>query len=126
MPASRAGLFDSLRQLLHTALSLAAVRLELFATDLEVEKGRLIGVALRALLGVMLLAMSLLLLIGFVLMLLWDGYRLPALGVLTLVCLLGGVWLLQAARQRLRQGEPMFAATRAEFERDQAALRPPE
>lgn len=126
MPASRAGLFESLRRLLHTALSLAAVRLELLVTDLEIEKLRLIEVALRALLGLMLLGLSLLLLIGFLLMLLWDGYRLPVLGVLTLLCLLGGLWLLQAAKRRLRQGEPMFAATRAEFERDQAALRPPQ
>ena len=126
MPASRAGLFESLRQLLHTALSLATVRLELLATDLEIEKLRLIEVALRALLGLMLLGLSLLLLIGFLLMLLWDGYRLPALGVLTLLCLLAGLGLLHAAKRRLRQGEPMFAATRTEFERDQAALRPPQ
>ena len=126
MPASRAGLFESLRQLLHTALSLATVRLELLATDLEIEKLRLIEVTLRALLGIMLLGLSLLLLIGFLLMLLWDGYRLPVLGVLTLLCLLGGLALLHAAKRRLRQGEPMFAATRAEFERDQAALRPPQ
>jgi len=126
MPASRAGLFESLRQLLYTALSLATVRLELLATDLEIEKLRLIDVALRALLGIMLLGLSLLLLIGFVLLLLWDGYRLPVLGVLTLLCLLGGLGLLQAAKRGLRRGKPMFAATRAEFERDQAALRTPE
>lgn len=125
MPASRAGLFESLRQLLHTALSLAQLRLELLASDLEIEKLRLVEVALRALLGLMLLGLSLLLLIGFLLMLLWDGYRLPALGVLTLLCLGAGLGLLQAAKRRLREGEPMFAATRAEFERDQAALRPP-
>ncbi|HMO46452.1 MAG TPA: phage holin family protein [Rubrivivax sp.] len=126
MPASRTGLFESLRQLLHTALALAQLRLELLAADLEIEKLRLIEFALRALLGIMLLGLSLLLLIGFVLLLLWDGYRLPALGVLTLLCLGGGIGLLQAAKRRLRHGEGMFAATRAEFERDQAALRPPE
>lgn len=126
MPASRAGLFDSLRQLLHTALALAQVRLELLATDLEVEKLRLLDVALRALLGLMLLGLGLVLLMAFLLMLLWDGYRLPALGVLTLLCAGGGLWLLQAAKRRLGHGEPMFAATRAEFERDQAALAPRE
>jgi uncharacterized membrane protein YqjE len=126
MPASRGGLFDSLRRLLHTALALAQVRLELLATDLEVEKLRLLEVALRALLGLMLLGLGLVLLMAFLLMLLWDGYRLPALGVLTLLCAGGGLWLLQAAKRRLAQGEPMFAATRAEFERDQAALVPRE
>jgi uncharacterized membrane protein YqjE len=126
MPASRAGLFDSLRQLSRTALALAQLRLELLATDLEVEKLRLLEVALRALLGLMLLGLGLVLLAAFLLMLLWEGYRLPALGLLTLLCGGGGLWLLQAARRRMVKGEAMFAATRAEFERDQAALAPPE
>jgi uncharacterized membrane protein YqjE len=124
MPASRAGLFESLRQLLHTALELAQVRLELLVTDLQLEKLRLVEVALRALLGLLLLGLGLLLLIGFLLMLLWDGYRLPALGVLTLLCVGGGLLLLNAAKRRLREGDELFAATRAEFERDRAALRP--
>jgi uncharacterized membrane protein YqjE len=122
MPASRAGLFESLRQLLRTGLAIGQVRLELLVNDLEIEKLRLIEVALRALLGLMLLGLSLLLLIGFLLMLLWDGYRLPALGVLTLLCLAGGLLLLQEAKRRLRDGGQMLAATRAELERDQTAL----
>jgi uncharacterized membrane protein YqjE len=126
MPASRAGLFESLRQLLHTALDLAQVRLELLVADLQLEKLRLVEVALRALLGLLLLGLGLLLLIGFLLMLLWDGYRLPALGVLTVLCLGGGALLLQAAKRRLREGDELLAATRAEFERDRAALRPRE
>jgi uncharacterized membrane protein YqjE len=125
MPTSRAGLFDSLRQLLSTALELAQVRLELLISDLEIEKLRLVDVAMRALLGALLIGLGVVLLIGFVLLLLWDSYRLPALAVLTLLCLIGGWMMLQAARRRLLQGEEMFAATRAELERDQAALRAP-
>jgi uncharacterized membrane protein YqjE len=75
MPTSRAGLFDSLRQLLTTALELAQVRLELLVSDLEIEKLRLVDVALRALLGLMLLGLGLVLAIGFVLLLLWDSHR---------------------------------------------------
>jgi uncharacterized membrane protein YqjE len=123
MPASRAGLFESLRQLLNTALELAQVRLELLVADLQLEKLRLVDVALRALLGLLLLGLGLLLLIGFLLMLLWDSYRLPALGVLTVLCLGGGALLLQAAKRRLRDGDELLAATRAEFERDRTALR---
>lgn len=123
MPASRAGLFDSLSRLLHTALGLAHVRLELLVTDLEVEKLRLADAALRALLGLMMLCVGVLLLIGFVLLLLWDEHRLPAMAVLTLLFLAGGVLLLRAAKRRWLHSEPMFEATRAEFERDQAALR---
>jgi hypothetical protein len=46
--------------------------------------------------------------------------------VLPLLCQIGGGLMLQAAKRRLLQGEEMFAATRAELERDQAALRTPE
>jgi uncharacterized membrane protein YqjE len=122
MPVSRTGLFDSLRRLFGTALELGQVRLELLIGDLELEKMRLVDVALRALIGVMLLGLGLVLLIGFLLMLLWDGYRLPALAVLTLLCIAGGLWLMHAARQRLRSGEMMLAATSAELARDRAAL----
>ena len=54
MPASRAGLFESLRQLLRTALEMAQVRLELLVSDLEIEKLRLVDAVLRALLGLLL------------------------------------------------------------------------
>lgn len=124
MSVQRTGLFDSLRQLFGTALELGQVRLELLIGDLELEKMRLVDVALRALLGVMLLGLGLVLLIGLVLMLLWDGYRLPALAVLTLLCIAGGLWLMHAARQHLRGGEQMLAATSAELARDRAALGP--
>ncbi len=122
MTAPQHGLFAALRRLLRSSAQLALLRLELLVTDLELEKLRLADVALRALLGLMLFGLGLVLLIGFVLLLLWDGYRLPAMGVLMLLFLGGGVLLLQAARRRLNDGEPMLAATREEFARDQAAL----
>jgi uncharacterized membrane protein YqjE len=125
MPAVRAGLFDSLRGLLRTSAEIAGVRLELLATDLEVEKLRFADAALRALLGLMLVGLGVVLLAGFVLLLLWDGYRLAATGVLALLFLLAGALLLQAARRRLHDGGPVLAATRAEIERDAAALRDP-
>lgn len=117
------GLFAALQRLLRSSVQLALLRLDLLVTDLELEKLRLVDVAVRALLGLMLVGLGLVLLIGFVLLLLWDRYRLAAVGVLTLLFLGGGVLLLQAAKRRLNDGEPMLAATRAEFERDHAALR---
>jgi uncharacterized membrane protein YqjE len=122
MPASRAGLFDSLRQLLATALAMAQVRLELLVADLELEKMRLVDVALRALLGLMLLGLGLVLLAAFVLMIVGEAYRLHALGVLTLLCMGGGLLLLQAAKRRLHDDGGMLAATRSEVEQDHAAL----
>jgi uncharacterized membrane protein YqjE len=122
MPATRAGLFDSLRQLLGTALALAQVRLELLVADLELEKLRLIEVALRALLGLMLLGLGLVLLAAFVVMLVSAPYRLLALGLLTLLCLAGGAWLLHAARRRLNAAEGLLSATRGELDQDLAMV----
>ena len=61
MPASRAGLFDSLRRLLRTSLEIAEVRLELLVADLEFEKLRFVEAALRALLGLMLIGLGMVL-----------------------------------------------------------------
>ncbi len=124
MRSSRTGLFESLRRLSLSALELASVRLELLVTDLEIEKRRLADVLLSMLLGVLLLGLGLILLVGFVLLLLWDQYRLVALGVLTLASLAAGAGLLLAARRQLRDGAPVFAATAAELRRDRAALGP--
>jgi len=122
VPASRAGLFDSLRQLSATALELGQLRLELLAADLELEKLRLIEAALLALIGLMLVGLGLVLLCAFVLLLVGEAYRLQALGVLLLLCLGAGMLLLQAAKRRLSSGKLMLAATRDELSRDRAAL----
>jgi uncharacterized membrane protein YqjE len=123
MPASRVGLFDSLRRLLRTSLELAEVRLELLVADLELEKLRLVEAALRALIGLMLVGLGLVMVAGFVLLLFWESHRMAALGVLALLCLGGGFALLRAATLRLQQGDGLLAATRAELRRDHAALR---
>jgi uncharacterized membrane protein YqjE len=123
--APPAGLFDALRRLLATTAGLAQARVELFATDLELEKQRLIGAALRALVGLLLLGVGLLLAVAFVLLLIESQHRMAALGVLALGFLGGGIWLLLAARNHAA-AESAFAATAAELARDRDALAPKE
>jgi uncharacterized membrane protein YqjE len=118
-------LFDALRRLLGTTIGLAQARVELFATDLALEKQRLIGAALRALVGLLLLGVGLLLGVAFVLLLFEPQHRLAALGVLALGLLGGGAWLLLAARNHAA-AESAFAATAAELARDRDALAPKE
>ena len=116
------GLFASLRQLLATALEIAQVRLDLFLTEIEQEKLRLFDGLLWAGLAVMLMGVGVILLCGFVVVLLWDGYRLTTLGVLTLLFLgLGGL-LMRAARNRLRSPVGALGATVDELRRDIAEL----
>ena len=126
MAAPPAGLFDSLRRLLGTTVELAQLRLELLSSDLQLEKLRLIGGTLRALVGLLLLGVGLLLAVGFVLLLVGEPHRLLAVGVLALLFVAGGLGLLYAAQRHLSSGEPLLAATTAELARDRDALEPRE
>ncbi len=118
------GLFDSLRRLADTAVSAAHVRLQLLGTELEQEKLRLLDALWQVALALLLLGLALVGLFGFVVLLFWEGYRLPAIGVLTLAFAGGGAWLLWRARETLRAPEGgLFALSLAELRRDREALR---
>ena len=122
-PAS-GGLFNSLRGLLATALGMAQLRLELFGTELEAEKLRLLDALWRVGLGLLLLGVAAVLAAAFVLLLFWDSYRLAALGVMVLLFVAGGVGLLVRARAALRadDGGP-FALSLGELQRDLDGLK---
>ena len=120
--APRSGLFFSLRQLAATALEIAQVRLELLSTESEFEKRRLFDGLLWSLAALLLLGLGLVLLCGFFILLLWDGYRLVTVGVLALLLLVTGVLLMREARQRLRNPAGLFSASLNELERDRAQL----
>ncbi len=121
-PAGRsAGLLASLRGLLLTGLSLAENRLALLSNELEEQKVRIVHGLVMAVAGLFVLGVGLVLFCGFVLMLFWEGYRLPALAVLTVGFLGAGAWLLLRANRRLRTEGGPFAASVAELRADRAA-----
>lgn len=124
-PGAGLGLFDSLKRALDSLLQIAQVRLELLGTELEAEKLRLFDALLKAAIGLLLLGLAAVLALGFVVLLLWDGYRLAAIGVLCLLFGGGGAWLLSRARQQLQvdEGGP-FALSLGELRRDRAGLQP--
>ena len=121
-PAS-GGLFSSLRALLATTLGMAQLRLELFGTELEAEKLRLLDALWRVGLGLLLLGVAAVLAAAFVLLLFWDSHRLAALGVMVLLFLAGGAGLLVWARAGLRAGDGgPFALSLGELQRDLSGL----
>lgn len=120
--APQSTLFASLRRMLGTVLEIAQVRLELLGTEVEFEKRRLLEGLLWGAVGLMVLGVGLVLACGFVVLLFWDGYRLPALGVMTLLFLGIGVWLLHDAKKRLRPREHVFGQSVTELRRDRAGL----
>ena len=84
------------------ASSIVQVRLELFGSELEQEKLRLYDAVVLAAVGLVLAILALVLAIAFVVLMFQEGYRLPAVGVLTLLLRGGGWWLLRRAREALR------------------------
>lgn len=126
-PAPGGGLVHSLRRLADTAVGIVQVRLELFGTELEQEKQRLFDALLWAALGLLMVGLALVLALGFVVLLFQEGYRLPAVGVLTLLFAGGGWWLLRRAREALKAGDGgPFALTLGELRRDRTGLEDPE
>lgn len=122
-PAPGGGLFQSLRRLADTAVGIVQVRLELFGTELEHEKQRIFDALLWAALGLLMLGLALVLAIGFVVLLFQEGYRLAAIGVLTLIFGGIGAWLLHLARARLHAGDGgPFALSLSELRRDRQGL----
>ena len=116
------GLLVSLRRLVATALELAQVRLELIGAEIEEQKLRIVGGLVWAALGVLLVGLGLVLAIGCVVLLFWDGYRLQALAVLTFVFLAGGGLALRHALARLNSAPGAFAASVAELAQDRERL----
>lgn len=125
MSDTSGGLLASLRRLLAHGLETFQVRVELLAVELEQEKQRLFDALLWAVLALLLLGIGLLLAVGLLLMLFWDGYRLAVLAGLSLSFLLGAVGVAALARRRLCAPHGMLPDTRAELARDLDALRPP-
>lgn len=122
-PSASGGLQQSLRRLGDTALGIVQVRLELLATELEQEKLRLLDALLKAALGLLMVGLALVLGIAFVVLLFQEGYRLAAVGVLTLAFAGAGALLLRGARADLRAGpEGLLPLTLGELRQDRAAL----
>ena len=118
------GLFDSAKRAIESLIALAQLRLELFSSELEAEKLRVLDALLQAMLGMVLLGLALVGLMGFVVLLFWDGYRLMAIGILVVTFTALGAWLMLRARETLlaRDGGP-FALTLGELRRDREELK---
>jgi uncharacterized membrane protein YqjE len=116
--ARESGFFSSLKQLLSTVFEIAQVRFELAGTELELEKRRLFDGLIWSAVALLCLSVGLALFCGFIILLLWDGYRLAAVGVLALVFIGVGTFLALSARKRVRNQHTMFNASLNELKQD--------
>lgn len=116
------GLFDSLRAMLATLVTLAHTRLELVTVEIEQEVQRLTGIVLWAIVGIFCGGLAVLMLAMTIVIAFWDGHRLLAAGLVTLLFVLVAVGAGLVVRHRLRTRPRLLAATIGELQRDARAL----
>ena len=116
------GLFGSLRTLLATAVAIAGTRLEILATEYELEKRRLSRMLTLWTALAFCTAMAFIFLSLLVVMLFWDEHRVAAMsGIVAAYALLAvgaAVWL----RHEMRRGSQFLSASLVELRKDRQAL----
>ena len=120
--AASEGLFESLKTLSVSLVSIVHTRLELLSTDVAEEREHLISLLVMGLIALFCLGVGMVLLAILIAVAFWESHRLAALGGLTVIFLAagaGGVWLaMHKARTRPR----LFAASLAELSKDRQHL----
>lgn len=118
------GLFASLRNFAATLAGIAQTRLELLANEVEEEKLRLGQMLLFGSIALFCLAIGSVFLAIFVTVLLWDSYRLLALGGLAVLFFSVGGAAIVMFRVRAATGSRLFSASLAELGKDRQQLLP--
>ena len=117
------GLLASLPRMLDTLLEIAHTRIAIVSTEIEEERERLRQLVLYGFWSLFLLSMGLILGTLFLIVALWDEYRLHALGVIAGLYFVAGVIATLLLRRGLRTRPRMFASTLREIEKDRSELK---
>ena len=119
---AKPGLFGSLQTLLTTAVAIASTRLEILATEYELEKRRLGMMLTLWTLLAFCVAMALIFLSLLVVMLFWDAHRVAAMcgiaAVYALLAVVSAAWL----RHEMRRGSQFLSVSLVELRKDRQAL----
>jgi uncharacterized membrane protein YqjE len=119
---SAKGLLTRLQGLAELGLKLLQTRLELIGNELQLEVLLAFDALVRGAAGLLMLIFGVFFLTTFLIALVWDSYRLLALGVAAALFIGVGSTFLLAARQRLQRAGHVFAASLAELKRDREQL----
>ena len=118
------GLLGSLRQFASTTIEVVYTRIELFATELDEERQRIVRALWLAAIGAFCLSLGILLAALFLVVLFWDTHRLLVLGLLAAGFLAAGAAAMLAFRTRLTERSRLFSQTLEELRRDHDQLNP--
>lgn len=116
------GLLGRLQGLAELGLELLSTRLELLGNELQLEVLLAFDALVRGAAGLLMLIFGVFFATTFLIALVWDSYRLLALGSAALLFIAVGAGLLLAARRRLQHAGHVFAASLAELKRDREQI----
>lgn len=117
------GLLPSVRRVLATLAEMAQSRIELAGIELGEAAERLVSHLLSALLVVLLLGGALIAFSALVVLAAPEAWRLPVLGAMGALYLVGALMLLARLRAALREAPPVLAGTLEELRNDLRMLR---
>lgn len=120
--ASAGGLFESLKTLSASLVSIVHARLELLSTDIAEEREHLISLLVMGLVALFCLGVGVVLLAILIAVAFWESHRIMALGGLTGVFLAAGAGVLWLAMYKARTKPRLFEASLAELSKDRQHL----
>ncbi|HEY9099342.1 MAG TPA: phage holin family protein [Thiobacillus sp.] len=121
--AAPEGLFESLKTLSVSLVSIVHTRLELLSTDVAEEREQLTSFLVLGLVALGCLGVGVVLLAMLVVVAFWDTHRLLALSGMTGLFLVAGIGLGWFALHRVRTKPRLFEASLAELAKDRQHLR---
>jgi uncharacterized membrane protein YqjE len=119
-----AGLMESLKRMAGTLLDIFQTRLELLASEVEEERLSIGQMLLYGSIALFFFGLAILLLTIFIVVLLWDSYRLPVLAGFILIYLVAGLLAWNALRRMAREEPNLFSASLAALAYDRDLLVP--
>lgn len=122
--ASSPGLLASLRGLTAAALAIAQARLQLLSNELQEQGVRGLQMLALGAIALFCAATGVLLLTAWIVIALWDQYRLLTIGVLALIYFAGCAAALRVLKAKAAERPKLFAASLAELQRDRDLLQP--
>jgi len=120
--APAVGLFESLKTLSVSLISIAHTRLELLSTDVAEEREHLTSLLVLMLVALFCVGAGVILLAILLVAVFWETHRLVALAGLSAVFLAAGVGVGWFAMLKIRSRPRLFEASLAELSKDRQQL----
>ena len=120
--AASGGLFESLKTLSASLVSIVHTRLELLSNDVAEEREHLTGFLVLVLVALGCLSVGIVLFAILIVVIFWETHRLVALAGLTGLFLASGIGLGWLALHKIRTKPRLFEASLAELYKDRQQL----